>query len=101
MGLAERLAAGVPARQSRFDYVLAQLLPDEQAALLAAALDPSWSDEALTRVLQDEGVIVGAEAVSAWRAAARAAGKIPDAVPLPPDVVIAPPVRGIVPGVTP
>lgn len=81
MGLAERIAAGVPVRQYRVERQIDQLLPEERAALLTAALDPKWSDEALVRVLQDEGLIVGLDALSSWRAKAREVGTIP--VPLP------------------
>lgn len=83
MGLVERLAAGVPVRQSRVERQIEMLLPEEQAALLTAALDPAWSDEALVRVLQDEGLVVGHDALTAWRAKAREVGQIPVPVPDP------------------
>lgn len=99
MGLANRLAAGVPARNARFEYTVEVLLPDERAALITAALDPSWPDDQLVRVLQDEGIMVGIEAFTAWRAVLRATGTKPDPVPLPPGYE--PPLPDIRPVVVP
>lgn len=91
MGLAERIAAGAPVRQPRVDKIMNQeLSARDRAALITAAQSPEWSDDALTRVLQDEGFVVGVATVAAWRANIKN-DPIPTIEPLP----VEPPVERV------
>lgn len=67
MSLADKLDALKPVYKPRFEQYVDSLPEKDKTALLAAANDPAWSTAALLRVLQDDGVSVGKEALGSWR----------------------------------
>ena len=67
MSLASKLEALKPVYKPKFDQVVDEMSEADRVAFVAAAKNPEWSTAALLRVLQDEGVQVGKETLSAYR----------------------------------
>lgn len=66
MSLKDRLAKR-PVVKPRFEQLIEALPEDDYAALLTAARDSAWSNAAIIRELNDEGIQVGKDAFGKWR----------------------------------
>lgn len=66
--LADALAEAKNApRKTRIDEWVESLPSDDQAALIAAATDPAYSNLSLRRIMSDNGYTPSKETVATWR----------------------------------
>lgn len=68
MSLADRLSTLKSSRRPKFDAIVEALPRSEREALIQYAADPTYTNSALMRVLREEGIPVGKDTFSAWRA---------------------------------
>lgn len=67
MSLAERLAGAKKPVKSLFESWVDALDPVDRDALLAAAVDPELSTQAIVRAVAEEGRSVNKDTIAAWR----------------------------------
>lgn len=69
MSLKDALHAEKKPRGSKFEQWIATLDDDDRKALLAAAVDPELSGQAIVRAIQAAGGSVNKDTISNWRRA--------------------------------
>jgi hypothetical protein len=67
MSLAERLTTSRPEYKPSMQQWIDSLTDEDAAALVAAGLDPAWTNPALVDVIAAEGFTIGTSAVAEWR----------------------------------